>query len=93
MLAKEPEGRSSGGKLSRGRTKGSGLRVLLSRAKAAVWMAKDPFPFCSAALVSVLSAPFISRGLKAEKETKRDDSPSSDIWLRSGRLGIPTGGA
>ena len=51
-------------------------------------MENDPFPFCKAALVSVLRAPLISRGLNDEKETKRDDNPSSDILVRSGRVGI-----
>jgi hypothetical protein len=55
-------------------------------------MANDPLPFCRAALVSVFRAPLISRGLYAEKETKRDDSPSRDIWVRSGRVGIEPGG-
>jgi len=54
-------------------------------------MAKDPFPFCRAALVRVLRAPLISRGLKAEKDTKRFDRPSSDIWVRSGRVGMAPG--
>ena len=88
MLAKEPEGRSRDGKVSRGRIRGSGLRVLLCRANAEVSIENDPFPFCRAALVSVLRAPLISRGLKDEKETKREDNPSSDILVRSGRVGI-----
>ena len=54
-------------------------------------MAKDPFPFCRAALVRVFRAPLISKGLNAENDTKREDSPSSDIWVRSGRVGMEPG--
>ena len=50
-------------------------------------MEKEPFPLRSAALVNVLSAPLISRGLKAENEVKSDTSPSIDILVRSGSGG------
>ena len=55
-------------------------------------MEKEPFPFKSAALVNVFSAPLISRGLKAENEVKRDTSPSIDILVRSGRGGMVANG-
>jgi hypothetical protein len=55
-------------------------------------MEKEPFPLRSAALVSVLSVPLISRGLKAENEVKSDTSPSIDILVRSGSGGSVANG-
>ena len=85
--AKEPGGSPRGGKESRGRRRGSEERVLLCREKVSVLMEKEPFPFCRAALVKVFRAPFISRGLKEEKELKRVVSPSRDIFWRLGKDG------
>jgi hypothetical protein len=55
-------------------------------------MENEPFPLRSAALVNVLSAPLISRGLKAENEVNRETSPSIDILVRSGSGGIVANG-